>query len=467
MKHSRTDNDSAFIPKSSLQSLPPDILFKILQGLPDHSSVFSLLQVLGTADARGVLESLWQLGRTWKQSDLWPTLHLGLNCFDNDTISHLEVIAPLYTHVILDDQYNIEWLQQHLHPTASLDWRCLPGQEDQVQPLSLDEWYAKWATSLRTTRLTISERPTADAMLVVAPSLVHLTRLTLRLATTPFPEGLFAWLPTSSVIDLDLTESFEDVFVGHYTMSSLQHLRKWLETCPVRSLKLIGCEWSDSANAARKICDAMFACQTLEALTVAWYIFPNNFFKDKILPASMTHLALNDCGLDSQDLSSLTVALEQSNVTHFELQGYSDENDEDDVGFNAFLRKVAETRITHLDLTRFGTTVLGLEDLALFDPKNHLETLILDGELHLHGLEVKAIAEAMAIHPTLRYLSLADCQDIEFKTALELLPQAQLPAPRRTLNLGMTLKMSSDDVDRLHSIASERGIRLMLTQATT
>ncbi|KAF0700291.1 Aste57867_9169 [Aphanomyces stellatus] len=128
---------------------------------------------------------------------------------------------------------------------------------------------------------------------------------------------------------------------------------RWLQTRPVQSLKLTGYNWD-----LREIMflDLILACQTLIVLNLNYCPIPSDFTLGAI-PSSTTHLALSCCQLTALFMVALVNVLKLSNVSHLAIQGY---DDHDDAHLEAFLGALPDTRVTHLDVSRFHPFVSDL-----------------------------------------------------------------------------------------------------------
>ncbi|KAF0715116.1 Aste57867_3561 [Aphanomyces stellatus] len=130
--------------------LPSELLLKIVLWLPDAASLFSVLEVLGTADQRGpFFESLWQLGSSFVDRDhLWPSLALTEMLSTPGCHTLVESVIDSYAHV------------QSICPSATIAWRAsFPSSPSNALvhsiPIPLNEWFDLWV-QLPLTELTIT-----------------------------------------------------------------------------------------------------------------------------------------------------------------------------------------------------------------------------------------------------------------------------------------------------------------------
>ncbi|KAF0699895.1 Aste57867_9553 [Aphanomyces stellatus] len=440
--------------KVSIQQLPPDVLVKLIRWVSDTSSVFSLLSALDTPTARDLLEPLWQLSLKLEHSTLWPVLHLQRSTLVNST-SHFEAILPLYPHVVNQYVFNLDWLDQHLHPATTMTWQSIPNDDDDddEQVLPLDEWYRRWSMMFRTTRLELSERH-LDHLVAVLPSCHHLLHLSLTNSTCTTTDALCAWLPTSNVIELCLVGLDDGDSLVLFTRVMLQHIHQWLETRPVRLLQLNHCCWEHSDEDVGNFFRSIFHSPTLTSFSLTQCRLPIRFQLPHPFSPTLRKLALRGCQhMTHNHIVAVARALVGSNVTHLCI-GRS-QIVPDNTSLELVFDALPHTKMLDLDLS--GCGLVNIDHLTKFlRTDSHLETLVLDDN-PIGDEGAQKIAQAIQSHPTLCNIHVAKC-NLAFEGAMALVT---LPfKPLKRLLLGRMGKIWGNDWEKLQELAKARNVEL-------
>ncbi|ETV66601.1 hypothetical protein H257_17031 [Aphanomyces astaci] len=229
------------------QPLPDELWMHMLRYMDTTVAVFSCTQAFRRTNQRqerGVLASLWCLGRAAGKNQVWPHLHVTRVLLDNPSSrGHVEAIVAHYSVVHLNDHLNevfdLDWLSQFLHPTDELVWHSLPKFKDRHVAWL---WYSKWVDPFHS-------QITAMTCGVVAPPIpwLQLTRLTsLNLGSAQMgslaPVLEFASSTSSHLVHLDV----ELAKVGNGVVSDdmLRHTNHWLTTTPVQVFKFSAWKWT-------------------------------------------------------------------------------------------------------------------------------------------------------------------------------------------------------------------------------
>ncbi|KAF0699897.1 Aste57867_9555 [Aphanomyces stellatus] len=454
------EDDSLSVP--SLPFLPSGILYKVAQYIHDPTLLFSFLQALGSPDVRGPLEPLYQLGLTSDPFDLWPVprLEQSHDAMAAATRHNLEASAPIFPHVIVAGEFDVNWLAQYFGAT-SLEWHCLPHTQDQVQNnMRLEDWYAQWAT-LRTTKIDLVDQ-SIDALIPVLPKLAHLSELALVGVDCILVEPLFAWLPTSNVVKLEICKlpeqgdfSQEEDMIDWFTDSRIAQMTQWIKKNPVQKIRLQACNWEDMQNDTLLVLyDALFGCATLEELEIEYCRVPFSLPQPLRLPPSLTLLALENSGLESDHLVNLSSALVGSNVRTLRLRGYR--NFFLDSGILKLFSELPLTKVVELDLTRCGLHDDKWIDLARLLLTTHLETLVLS-ENFITTRSVDRIGRAIGSNETLRTLHLEKCP-VDINDVVDLLEHiSKRKVPFEEIRVG-TQGMPYEDIELVQMVARALGV---------
>ncbi|KAF0697860.1 Aste57867_11482 [Aphanomyces stellatus] len=321
-------------PTMPMRVPPPEVVVLIGQFMDDHVMFFSFLDGLGTADARGPLEPLWQLGLKgdWARSHkkLWPRLHAGGRdgYFPSDLY---EPFAQFYRQVVVDEPHDVEWLERFV-PEASLEWRNMPD-EDSSQ--DLDEWYATWATSSsahRITRVEMNGKDVPSQLMDALPMLPHLAGLAIDGGSIPSLDSLLAYVKTSRLTELRLVGVLDvsnDVNRICFEPAQVRILLDWVHTHPVRVLEVDDFkfesddihEYDDAARDALEadFCTTLFNSMTLESLRLHSGALFDLDLTAYTLP--MRELVFNYCSFPLEVLPRIKAALEASNIARWQLRG--------------------------------------------------------------------------------------------------------------------------------------------------
>ncbi|KAF0684303.1 Aste57867_23700 [Aphanomyces stellatus] len=437
--------------------LPTTILLDIALFLPDASSMFAFLNALGSSDLRGPLEPLWQL-KTY-HSHVWPHLWLSpTHCFTDseETRVHLEAMAPYYTHVILDGEFNVAWLRQHFLPTTSTEWRQFPNCG--VQRLA--EWFDEWA-KLRITRI-ISTLDDVNPLVSYLPKLQpHLEHMTL-------DRGFDSWFRPSIAPIIDflatsqhLTElCLKNVYAttDECINQMVLNLTRWLKRNPVRKLTLDPIYTEDDQVACEFI-TTMFACPTMEELSLTCLAVPP--FLTFVTPLPMHTLHMDMCSDRLLTLEQFTPALKDSKVKHLALQNAPYFSHD---GLKSFMRALAHTNVVDLDFTdcRFGD--MAVKDCVIpYLNDTSLEQLILD-ENGITDASMTQLADAIQTNATIQCLSVRRCPQIT-TVGVQALLNASInrPIQMKKISIGDVASISLDHAARLQAKSVFYGIDIDFT----
>ncbi|KAF0700290.1 Aste57867_9168 [Aphanomyces stellatus] len=459
----------AGVSSNSWQHVPHDILLHVCHFL-DAPSFFLLLDALGTAEARGRLNPLWHLRQScWDHRKLWPVLHLHSRVPSTYATSpDFSAILPLYSHVVLSGEFDLNWLQTHLDPAATLEWHKVPGPQD-LLCLPLSSWYATWATLGRMTRLILCEDG-IDFVIPYLSTLRHLTSLTLCRPTYASSMQLFSWLPTSNIVDL-VVGGQSDFYVW-ITPTVLVHLRNWLLALPVRSLGFQQCGWDCTFADSDSLFEALWKSTTLTSFMIDGKSGGPTTLRihEHGLPLTLSSLTLNWCELFSSQLVALSDALVGSNVKSLHLQAYYDPNEDEgaydfdtttgaEVGVVHLFQTLPKTNVIHLDMSKCRLPETTWVEVAPLVDATGLETLVLD-LTDVKDLSLNRMASTFQQGTTLRNLHLVCCT-LNFGAIVGLLNVLTKQCiPFKRVQLGATFTMSGKEVELLHAMARAQSISL-------
>ncbi|KAF0692058.1 Aste57867_16802 [Aphanomyces stellatus] len=458
MKRGRHDAVATTPPLNRLTVLPSGVLLKIALCLADASTMFAFLDLLETADARGPLEHLWQLGRlTGDRTKLWPSLCLfGTDDATASADGHVDAFIQYYSHVIVDGEYDLAWLRARLHPTTMTEWHSLPDEGDSDTPLA--DWYASWA-ELNVSRIHVSEMNLDPLMPHLSKLHPRLTSLTVHCAYCTALDPLVAFVATSKLTELSM-HHIVDVAGGEmpmYTDAMVAHLVRWIQANPVRSVELGSCTWSVDGGAA--LFAALFNCPTLDSLRLIECLSPS--FSALSRPLPMRVLTLECFKYPSIDLAQLSSALEGSHVERLTLRHARANRAME--GLERLIRVLPRTKITYLELSSSDLGNDALAVMAPLLPPTHLKSLVLDrnpisdiGATHL----ANAIQSNLSVVET---LSLRDCHDVTSQGVHALIrATVGRPIKRQSITLGASDAISVADVATLRASAQTLGVELSL-----
>ncbi|KAF0688344.1 Aste57867_20024 [Aphanomyces stellatus] len=165
----------------------------------------------------------------------WP--HLWLNrTFILENEAHVAAVVKLFSHVVVDGMFDLEWLRRHLALEASDAVRSLPQARDVSTPLV--EWFNQW------TRFRIADGLLVDIYfnrlkLTLAidalPRLQHLIHLTSYISMQN-ASLRFSFATTSpTLVELNNVCTSGGIVI---TAAMLTNATTWLKTNPIR---LFGC----------------------------------------------------------------------------------------------------------------------------------------------------------------------------------------------------------------------------------
>ncbi|KAF0720175.1 Aste57867_498 [Aphanomyces stellatus] len=329
-------------PKPTL--LPLDLVHQILSWV--DTAFFTFLDALGTADARGPYEPLWQLSLHHDHSFLWPSLRL--DCLYDAPSDLLDAVVPLYMHLELSGVDDPAWLLDNVALDAKIKWNAPPlSPHDVFGPL--EEWYAAWA-ELPLTHITVygDYCNSPGPFVAVLPRLYALTCLDLtECSFFECVDAVFAYAAESrSLISLtlaptlDYNRGFEDLTPHH-----LECLLLWFDHQPVVHLDLDHLKWttafSDAPTLASCVCSAVFNCPTLNTLHFTSFVAAD---LGRIqAPLNMEVLDLD--GLSASSVSQLATAINGSNVKTLILSAI------DIANYNGWLHALAQSSVICVDFT--------------------------------------------------------------------------------------------------------------------
>ncbi|KAF0700293.1 Aste57867_9171 [Aphanomyces stellatus] len=443
----------------SLQGLPPHAYLEIVRYFDDPPTVVAFLNVLAIPRVRGPLEPLWQLLRQEEPTShvyFWPTLHLRPGSNSNDTVSLFESIVGIYPHVIVRRNFDPAWLRQHLPADTTIEWQGIPDSPDQIGGMQLTDWFAQWPP-LRIQSLVMTYQ-NIDRLIPVLPTLPHLVKLTLDFSWCTSIGPLLAWLHVSNILELHLQALNERRNSAQYTPEMLQQFCHWLETRPVRRLKLVSCQWESDNNSTHEFFRAMLSCPTLETLVINECRLPIQLVAPTQFPLKLRNLDMGDCSVQAQGLKDVSLALVGSNVETLGLRGCEYYNH----GLMYLFAAIEHSKVTYLDLSKCNIGSHNIAHLTpFFDQENCVETLVLNGN-PIDDIGAHQFAHALRRNTCLRHLHVSGCElGLDGIVSLLTIPSMRA-RPLKSIRVGWTTSMSADDVTLVKSIAQKMNVELAI-----
>ncbi|KAF0714335.1 Aste57867_3912 [Aphanomyces stellatus] len=441
---------------SEAHVLPLELLVKVTSYVGDAETLFTFLDALGTADARGPLEPLWQLGRLQKPKHVWPTLRLTKYILEDAACRrHLEAAIQHILYVEVTWVRALEWLCRHVHPPTAIIWST-----SLLSPLIRNAptaWFAKW-TNLPLVHLTLFLSPTdhgdiAEAFYAVLPRCTGLTRLELKGSLNL--EAILTLAATSTkIVELNLSGSNAPPTV---TTAVLGLAMQWLEATNVEALRF--CHWNWDATVDKAIrgafYTALFGCSTMETIVFRSCKLPGIHLT---APFGVRTLSLTDCFVSPSSLRGLAQALPQSYLRELTLEikraGGSDDVYLD--AFDALFRGLAHSNVKSLSLRRCRLGDSYWLRLAPFLQRSKVEAVDL-GHNTIANEGAIWIAQAVAANSSIRTLNLTG-NAIETDGAVALLNvNTQRPLLLEEINLLGNAIDSDEESDWLSPLATKRG----------
>ncbi|KAF0701156.1 Aste57867_8344 [Aphanomyces stellatus] len=432
----------------SLKALPSTLLIKLILYLSDGLTLFALLEALNSDDIRGPLEHLWQLGRTCQPTDLWPALCLG-SAFstmeDPANMTHVEVVLKYHPRVVVEGNVSLEWLQEHLPSTTTVEWRL--GQNGDA--CITDQW-----KSMRVNKLHASKMAQLDSLWHILPSLTpHLTELVLANSNATSLAPLFDYLATSNVTKLCLVQVQENERPLSLSEHRMWQMINWIQSTPVRCLDLRHCEWR-CFDVAEDWYAALLNCPTLETLRLV------QCPRSGVHPKLQSPLALTEVDVDDFTLAQLA-AQPGANVETLTLRRpFCD-------SFVSFFRKLLnalpESQVTTLTLS--STALIRRSTLMAYVAPllvpTRLKALVLSWKV-LSSQEAVHIAQAIQANRTIESLSVRGCRVTHDAIQALLECAKNRETPMKHISVEMTNEISPDDAESLYRAAATLGVHLKL-----
>ncbi|KAF0719399.1 Aste57867_1071 [Aphanomyces stellatus] len=285
--------------------LPLEILQKIGLWIHDSDGFFAFLSALGSAEARGSLESLWQLGLVHDRAHLWPTLKLshGLltaparrTCVE-EAMQHCAVVEVVQW---LND---LHWLRRHVGRSTIIEWTAPvpPSFDGSISPA---DWVDSWTQiPLKTLMLTCNPFRQSSLMPLLLAALPRFVETLCCLHSNGHADVVLEFAATSTtLVQLKL-----HCLPGSVTTTMLQHATQWLESAPVRSFHFhMGRQQFGFSDIAESFFSTLFHCQTLVQLTLASCdLFQLGAILPVAFPSTLQSLTLDACGLSPSCLIQL------------------------------------------------------------------------------------------------------------------------------------------------------------------
>ncbi|KAF0717300.1 Aste57867_2380 [Aphanomyces stellatus] len=447
--------------------LPVDVLVSLLSWIDGHVTLFSLLDAMGSADVRGPLEPLWQLGTLISRKVLWPQLQLVRSLVVNPTLRvAVEAALPLCTNVRVDWADDIAWLEVHLRTSMTVEW-CARLPISQITPIPLDEWYSRWA------RL-----PLAKVHLASAP------RFRVETFSVPHFRGVLPQcqqlvsLDLSGDVDVDTifglaasTTSLTHLAVlfkptpACVTPATLQSLLQWLHTTQVQEFRML--EWYLSVDVDPIDRDTLYSLlfqthPTLRELMLGYC--PLSDLDVPSLSPSLRTLHLAKVGMTSLAFQRLIDAIRHSCLTTLRLESMTKPTPEDFLNLlPPLVQAVSQSTVTTLTLDDCGILDSTLKAMCPWlTQATSLRHLSLNKNVIYLG--IKNLALAIQGHPALHSLSL-DGNNIDVSGVQALLSTSDSqdkPPTLHTLNLKNNGLYWNSHKAKLENLAAAKGITLIL-----
>ncbi|KAF0705755.1 Aste57867_6963 [Aphanomyces stellatus] len=469
-----------------LTLLPADVLLKVCPWAQDATTLFSFLEALGTPQARGPFEPLWQLGATMSDREpLWPSLVLTEAVFQNPERLHLmESVIQHYSTVTVKWVGDLGWLHVHLAPHTAVTWvAAFPSSRFPVihgTPSTIDAWFDLWA-QLRLTKLAI-RNPTydIDSEPALDPDFVpfferalvrccHVQSLTVE-CWSPSLGAIFELAAHSStLVYLDIMVPFP-IFVDaespHLNAAQLVHATKWLTCTPVQHvcLSYVGLEPATDAAVRQEFFAALFSCSTLHFVQTYGRDFGPMALQD-VLPSTLTLQSLFLCGvlLEPAALSALARAVRDStNLKHLCVRGFGTLNRTDyDTTFHELFDAVAHSKVRDFEASSWPLGDARWSDLGPCVVKMpHVETLTLSYTL-MRAAGAVYLAQAIQVNTSLSKVEVSG-NDIAADGVRWLVHASAHRSPPMALVCAANCACSRDEKPLLRALAHELGVDLSI-----
>ncbi|KAF0686712.1 Aste57867_21554 [Aphanomyces stellatus] len=471
--------------------LPLVLLPKIALCIADARTFFDFLQAMGTADVRGPLEALWQLGLDFNRTDLWPKLVLTEEIMRRaESRGWVEAIMLFYATVAVACTDDLAWLRRHLTPQTMVEWATdIPSwTEHFYDEPHLAAWITQWAGLPLVTISDHQHRNLSEFSdffpAYVYPEIAQYVRAVLPHCQHLMHVQLAGYTHASSIFELAATSTnlvVLKVSFATYFEPFHQHTRvivapedadgmlSWLQATAVEAFYLDCWEFATTVPDAVQdaVYNAMMTCPTLRQLALS----NCNLHGRLVLPmqslsSSMLELKLHSCRLAPSDLHALAAALPQSSLHRLHLCNIDyDDRTWTDAYVCAF--ECLVSAVVHSSVT-----ILALEKCQRHWRKSQWYRLVpclRDARLvslslahnYMSNQDYADIVHLVHSHATLRHLNVAFT-----KMKIELHWVAALLADATTVHVAQAIQVDVADRNRCYSCPPPTAIAIARWEAT-
>ncbi|KAH9130152.1 hypothetical protein LEN26_008801 [Aphanomyces euteiches] len=311
--------------------LPFEVIVKIAFSIEDAEDHHTFLKTIQDEIDLGPLEHLFELGKVESKWDFWPSVCLVPPILQALPSKSLGAIAKYYPKVVVEDNFDVDWVKENLDPMTKIEWRIKESS------ITADDW-----AGLRITQVCVCSRNfTRISWKDLLSQLPHLTYLEVDVLYKIISD-VFEFVAMSNQI----TELLANTMKYKMTTSDVIHLTEWFRNQPVRRLELALLDMGDvDMDVKKAFCEVMLQCRTLETLVLSNKGFTDLRFTK--LPLSLKTLVLNFEDMTSGVVKSLAYGLEGSGVNRLRIVHFGDGKNE---GLEYLLRVLPLTCIKDLEL---------------------------------------------------------------------------------------------------------------------
>ncbi|KAF0716105.1 Aste57867_3026 [Aphanomyces stellatus] len=449
-----------------MDNTPHPFLSSEIHRFDDATSFFAFLQA---TDARGPLESLWQLGLSLPHDSLYPSLSLTeAMLIDPIQLAHVESVLPWYAHINVFWLHDLDWLYEHLGRLATVAWQAdFPLSHDDAivrrRAPGLPTWFHLWA-QLPITKLvvrdhngvkTVLTKQTAQYLYETLPRCHHLKAVDFSGACDV--SAIFKWAATSTtLVDLGLHfRSFPNL-----TPTQLTHATQWLTTAPVERIYLSAVNWDPNLNPAVRnaFFIALFTCPTMQSVALRAMDAP--MLDAVTLSMAVPEVHLIEMTVSLAGLRTLAHAIRHSTrLTSVYIHDLTFHDKNTDTEFEELLQAVAASK----EVTTFEAIKCRLGDsfwprLGPILQTTHLETIALSRNA-ISDKGATWIGHAIQASTTLSKVIL-DWNDISVDGVLGLLDSCAHRQPSFSLSVVGVPRHSDSEQALLRTHAQERRVDL-------
>ncbi|CAK4704585.1 unnamed protein product, partial [Aphanomyces euteiches] len=114
--------------------LPFEVIVKIAFSIEDAEDHLTFLKTIQDEIDLGPLEHLFELGKVESKWDFWPSVCLVPPILQALPSKSLGAIAKYYPKVVVEDNFDVDWVKENLDPMTKIEWRIKESS------ITADDW---------------------------------------------------------------------------------------------------------------------------------------------------------------------------------------------------------------------------------------------------------------------------------------------------------------------------------------